>query len=337
MTNPPQGPGAPDDSQWAQRPPQQPPVPPQQPPVDPTLQLPRQDPEVTIAIQRAPQPAAPQPVAPPPVAPQPAAPRATPAAVPAAETPEEPGRIRRLLSDPLSIGLVIVIVIALGFAGLVGGELYTRHRADQIVSAIVGCVVKDDATASFATMPPFLWQHFSRNYSEISVETAGNQIRDASGMKLNLVLHDVSLSDNGDSAGTVGSMVADVDWSTDGIKKTVQNALPLVGSMVSSVTTNPSAGTITVDGGLATIVAAPKVVDGGLTLQVVSLSGLGMMLPKETVQPLLDAATSDLTKDYPMGIKADTVQVTDTGVTGQFSTQNATIPLNENDPCFVGL
>ena len=42
-------------------------------------------------------------------------------------------------------------------------------------------------------------------------------------------------------------------------------------------------------------------------------------------------------KDYPMGIKADTVQVTDTGVTGQFSTQNATIPLNENDPCFVGL
>ena len=330
MTNPPQGPGAPDDSQWAQRPPQQPPVPPQQPPVEPTVQIPRQDPDATIAIQQAASQAA---------APPPAAARATPAAVPAAEMPaeSEPGKIRRLLSDPLSVGLVIVIVVALGFAGLIGGELYSRHRADQIVSAIVACVVKDDATASFGAMPPFLWQHFTRDYSEISVETAGNQIRDASGMKLNLELRDVSLSDSGDSAGTIGSVVANVDWATSGIKTTVQNALPLVGSMVSSVTTNPSAGTITVDAGLATIVARPTVVNGALSLQVVSLTGLGLMLPKETVQPLLDAATADLTKDYPMGIKADAIQVTDDGVSGQLSTTNATIPAGGNDACFTSL
>ena len=31
------------------------------------------------------------------------------------------------------------------------------------------------------------------------------------------------------------------------------------------------------------------------------------------------------------------MQVTDTGVTSQFSTQNATMPLDNDDPCFAGL
>ena len=38
-----------------------------------------------------------------------------------------------------------------------------------------------------------------------------------------------------------------------------------------------------------------------------------------------------------MGIKADSVEVTDTGVDTQFSTQNATIPKSQDDPCFSNL
>jgi hypothetical protein len=55
------------------------------------------------------------------------------------------------------------------------------------------------------------------------------------------------------------------------------------------------------------------------------------------VQPALDLFSKQLTDNYPMGIQADSVQVTDTGVVSQFSTQNAEIPKGQEDPCFAGL
>jgi hypothetical protein len=55
------------------------------------------------------------------------------------------------------------------------------------------------------------------------------------------------------------------------------------------------------------------------------------------VQPALDAFTAQLTKNYPMGIKADSVEVTDSGVVSQFSTRNASMPKGQQDPCFSGL
>ena len=97
-------------------------------------------------------------------------------------------------------------------------------------------------------------------------------------------------------------------------------------------TTNPSAGTIELQGALGSITAKPAVVDDGLSLQVSELTGLGFTLPREAVQPALDVFTSQLTKNYPMGIKADSVQVTDTGVVSQFSTQNASIPQEQRRP-----
>ena len=132
-------------------------------------------------------------------------------------------------------------------------------------------------------------------------------------------------------------MVANVTWSSQGIKDTIQNAIPLVGSFVTGVTTNPSAGTIELQGALGSITAKPAVVDNGISLQVTELTGLGFTLPRETVQPALDVFTSQLTKNYPLGIHADSVQVTDSGVVSQFSTQNASIPKGNEDPCFAGL
>ena len=67
------------------------------------------------------------------------------------------------------------------------------------------------------------------------------------------------------------------------------------------------------------------------------LTGLGFTLPRETVQPALDAFSGQLTKNYPLGIHADSVQVTDTGVIAKFSTQNASMPASDQDPCFAGL
>jgi hypothetical protein len=76
----------------------------------------------------------------------------------------------------------------------------------------------------------------------------------------------------------------------------------------------------------------------GLELQIVTFNALGFTMPKESVQSTLDDYFSNLTKNFPLGIHADSVQVTDTGVTSHFSTQNASIPNNKNtNPCFANL
>jgi hypothetical protein len=246
-------------------------------------------------------------------------------------------KVKNLFRDPLSIVLVVVIVVALSLAGLLGGELYARSRADSVVAKVTSCVVEDEVSASFDVVPPFLIQHMTGHYTNINIETAGNQIRNAKGMKVVLDIKDVRLEDTAASSGSIGSLVANITWTSEGIKQTIQDGIPLVGSFINSVKTNPSEGTIELVGALGSIVAKPAVVNNGIQLQVSELTGLGFTLPRETVQPALDLFTDQLTKNYPMGIKADNVQVTDSGVASQFSTQNAEIPKGEQDPCFAGL
>ncbi|OMB94136.1 hypothetical protein A5739_12125 [Mycobacterium colombiense] len=246
---------------------------------------------------------------------------------------------RRFGRDPVSVLLIFIIVIALIIAGLIGAELYVRHLADSKVAQAVACEVKDQATASFGVTPLMLWQQATKHYTNISVQTAGNNIRDAKGMKLSININDVRLKDTGNSKGTLGSLDATIDWTSDGIKESVQNAIPVLGPFVTNtVTTHPADGTIELKGMLDNITAKPVVSGTGLQLQIVSFNALGFKMPKESVQSTLDDFTSNLTKNYPLGIHADSVQVTDKGVTSHFSTRNATIPNgNDNDPCFAHL
>lgn len=246
-------------------------------------------------------------------------------------------RFKKIFSDPLSLVLVVVIVVAVAFAGLIGTELYARNQGDTVVARVVECVVQDDASVSFGALPPFLWQHATGHYTNIEINTAGNQVRDAKGMKVDLNIKDVRLENSATSSGSVGSLVANISWTAEGIKETIQGAIPLVGSFVTGVTTNASNGTIELEGALGSITARPEVVDGGIALEVENVTGLGFTLPREAVQPALDAFTAQLTQDYPMNIRADSVQVTDTGVASRFSTRNASIPKQADDPCFGGL
>ncbi|MCV7439053.1 LmeA family phospholipid-binding protein [Mycobacterium seoulense] len=246
---------------------------------------------------------------------------------------------RRFLRDPLSVVLVCIIVVCLVIAGLVGAELYVRHVANSKVAEAVACEVKDQATASFGVAPLMLWQQLTKHYTNISVSTAGNQVRDAKGMKIDINIRDVRLKDTQDSKGTIGSLDANVTWTSDGIKESVQNAIPVLGPFVTNtVTTHPNDGTIELKGMLDNLTTKPVVSGTGLQLQIVSFNALGFTMPKESVQSTLDDFTSQFTKNYPLGIHADSVQVTSTGVTSHFSTRNASIPTgNNNDPCFANL
>jgi hypothetical protein len=252
------------------------------------------------------------------------------------DQPPSSGRRLGFRRDRLPIVLVIVVVLVLGVTAVLGGELYVRYRANAVMTKVFECEVRDGASVSFGTRP-LLLQAMTGTYSDISIETAGNQIRQAKGMKVDLQIDDLRLQNTGNSRGTLGSLDADITWSNAGIKQSLQDAIPIFGGMVTGVTTNPSDDTIELQAGFGSMTLRPQVADGGLALKIVKLTGLILTPPREAMQPVLDAFTSSLTKNLPMGIHADSVQVTETGVTSRFSTRDATIPLGGQDPCLTGL
>jgi hypothetical protein len=254
------------------------------------------------------------------------------------ETPPPEKPRHGFLRDPLSITLIFVTVLALIGVGVVGAELIARHIAVDKVTKAVECEAKDSASVSFGAMPPFLWQHINGDYTNISIHTAGNQLRTAKGMKADIDIRDVNLHGDANSKGTIGALDATLSWTAAGIKETVQDAIPILGNFISSdVTTNPGDGTVQLKGTLENITIKPQVADGGLSLQVVNFTGVGFTLPRESIQTTIDAFTSRLTKQFPLGIHADSVQVTDDGVIGHLSTRNASIPSGQADACFANL
>jgi hypothetical protein len=294
-------------------------VPPPGRPEPPTRRIPRpQSPADAAPTQQfrrlPPPPPPPAPPAPPP---------------PPAEKQRGPRRL-----NLQSIVLIVVIVIALVVGGLAGGELYARHRADTILTEVAQCVVEDGVAISFGVNPPFLWQHITGHYTNISVATDGNRVQSADGMTAEVILKDVRLQDSADSKGTIGSLNATLTWKSAGIKDTVAANLPGVGNLVTGVTTDAAAGTIVLEAGGNSVTAKPVVTDGDLNLEVLDVTGV---LPKDAVQSGLNDLTKKLNDNYPLGIHADSVEVTGTGVVGKFSSQNASIPKEDANPCFARL
>jgi hypothetical protein len=250
-----------------------------------------------------------------------------------AAAPPPQGTKRRGLNVQ-SVILIAVIVVALIVGGLAGAELYARHRADSILVEVAECVVRDGASVSFGVNPPFLWQHITGHYTNISVTTAGDNVQDAKGMTAQVNLADVRLQDTGNSKGVIGSLDATLTWKSYGIKDTVAENLPGVGNLVTGVRTDPAAGTIVLEAGSASVTAKPVVSDGDLNLEVTDVTG---PFPKDAVQSALNNLTKRLNDNYPLGIHADSVKVTDTGVVGKFSSQNASIPKEDENACFARL
>lgn len=218
--------------------------------------------------------------------------------------------------------------------GLAGGELYARHRAESILVGVAECVVEDGASVSFGVNPPFLWQYAVGDYTDITVRTEGDRVQSANGMTAEVTLEDVRLTDTADSKGTIGSLQATLDWTSAGIKDTVVAELPQVGSFVTDVTTNSADGTIVLQAGENSVTAKPIVTDGDLNLEVLDVVG---PLPRDFVQSSLNDLTRKLNDNYPLGIHADSVQVTESGVVGTFSSQDASIPKEDANPCFAAL
>ena len=205
------------------------------------------------------------------------------------------------------------------------------------------CEVQDSASVSFAATPPVLWQYLTNHFTDISGQTAGNQVRSAKGMKVSLDIRDINLNSTNNSKGTIGSMNGTITWSADGIKQSIQNAVPVLGKFVAGeVTTNPGEGTVSDEGPFGqrhrqTADRQQRTVAAGGRM-----SALGSKMSTDTARRYLDDLTSKATQNYPLGIHADSVKVTDSGVEATFSTSNATIPASSSQPlsgqdCFSGV
>ena len=331
MTNPPHHPGPPPG--WHGR---------GTPPPDPaTRRIPRPDgPDARTERIRARQPdAAPTeklrraaPVGRPPTGPPPQTPRQNPPPQPPPPAGDKPRR-SGFFTRQTTVLLAVIVIAALA-GGLAGAELYARHRADDILVDVAECVVEDGASISYGVNPPFLWQHLTGHYTNISVRTAGDRVQSADGMTAEVTLQGVRLHDSGDAKGTIGKLDAILTWTADGIKETVAANLPGVGALITAVRTDPTAGTIVLDAGSAAVTARPVVTDGDLNLEVLDVSG---PFPKDTVQSALNDLTKKLNDNYPLGIQADSVEVTGTGVVGTFSSRDASIPNEQTNRCFARL
>jgi hypothetical protein len=94
------------------------------------------------------------------------------------------------------------------------------------------------------------------------------------------------------------------------MRQSIQEAIPLLRDVVTGVQTNPNDGTIKLRGDLGSVSTKPQLTHGLVALQVVDVTGLGLLLPSEMVQSALDAFTTRLTENYPPSIHADSVQIT---------------------------
>ncbi|MDO2384328.1 DUF2993 domain-containing protein [Mycobacterium avium subsp. hominissuis] len=216
-------------------------------------------------------------------------------------------------------------------AGLIGAEVLVRNHAESVVADTVKCATGDTSTVSFATMPPILWQAASGTYTSIRIQTSGNRIRGMRGMPVVINLHDVRPAANG-SAGSVGSADAALTWSLDGIKQTLQAAVPVAGKLLTDVTASPTDGTIKLGNFLASVTVKPKTLaNGTIALDVVDTTGPGVAAV-ETLQPALDAYMAKQT--LPLGLHVDQLSVTDQGVNAHLTSANASLPSDTEKDCY---
>jgi hypothetical protein len=268
--------------------------------------------------------------------------------LPGTPTSKGSGLNRARRRNPVSVVLIAVIAVGFVAAGLLASELYARHRTESVVTAATECVVQDKASVSFGATP-LLLQLATGHYRDISIHTAGNRIGNARGMKADVRIDDVRLDGDADAMGTVGTLDAIITWSADGMRQSIQEAISPLRGLVTGVQTNPDDGTIKLQGNLGSVTTKPRVTDGRVALQAVDVTGLGLLLPSETVQSALDAFTTDLTENYPLDVRADSVQIINDGVTAHYSARNTSFPQGNHDnqgdqanndtqePCFANL
>ncbi|MBW0275603.1 hypothetical protein ATM97_29825 [Nocardia sp. MH4] len=218
------------------------------------------------------------------------------------QTPQRPKVGRRTLV------IALVVVAALLVAAIVGTEAYARHQISRCISSSFEQQMGSTIDVGFGPKPMLL-TYLDGKVGSVTIDSEDNKFGPAVGMVVHAEFDDIELTDHGRGGGTIGGSSAEVTWNNDGIQQTL-------GGMVSGVSSSRTTGVLTLDviGGLAQLQVQPMVRNGNVVVETKSAQLLGIGLPTDLVQGIVETFTQSL-QSYPLGLRAQEVRVTDDGVT----------------------
>lgn len=215
---------------------------------------------------------------------------------------------RRRSRVPLIAGILVIVLVA----GLVVAEFYARNRVENCLQAQFESELGSQIDVGLG-LQPVLLSLATNNFSSVDIESADTSFGPAQDLQVQATINDVDLDATETSGGTIGSSSADLTWSTEGILATLQSQG--IGGVVSTVTSDPAAGTLNFDivGGLAQLSVQPLVQGDTVAVETVNASILGLGLPTDLVDSVVSILTDSL-QAYPLGMTPQSLEVTDTGI-----------------------
>jgi hypothetical protein len=208
--------------------------------------------------------------------------------------------------------IALVVVVALLGTVLVGGEAYARHTVSRCISTQFEKEMGSKIDVGFG-WKPLLITLVDGKVPEVTVDSSDTKFGPAVGMVVHARFNDIEVKDGGRNGGTIGSSSADVTWNNEGIRQTLAG-------MVSGVRSSASSGLLTLDvlGGIAQLQLHPTVQNGKAQVETKSAQLLGLGLPTDLVQGIVDLFSQSL-QSYPLGLQPTDIKVTDDGIAVQLA------------------
>ncbi|WP_100514311.1 DUF2993 domain-containing protein [Mycobacteroides abscessus] len=229
---------------------------------------------------------------------------------------------------------LIAAVAALLVAIPGGAEWLVRYSATSQILRNVECVTGDTADATFGAKS-MLWQYITGTIDKIEIHTAGHRVRAAQELSIDATLTGVSTAD----PPTAQEIEATLTWPTAGITATIAEHLGALGSRI-SVSTDSSAGqfTVKIDTPLGDvpIKATPKITNGKVGVEITNIpSSLPIPgLSASAIQTALDTVAERLTGEYPLGLKADSVEVLADGARAHLRSSGSITIASTGSACY---
>lgn len=216
--------------------------------------------------------------------------------------------------------------------------VFRRHRAAAVTSVVLTVVLLTAAVAELAARTllhsrlstvagralgrgsavdieggPALLALFDRHLDAVTISNDDATLGRIPGVSVRARLEDPRLT--ADRSGTVARTHADVEVPAAALQHmagTPDGRLP-----VTAVHLDDRADTVTLDlgrGGLGQATLRPRLQDGRVTLHLAGVEILGSPAPARLVDRIQNGLTSRTGVDYPLGLKATTLDVTTRGL-----------------------
>lgn len=234
-------------------------------------------------------------------------------------------------------GTSLLVVLAIALSALVvvgiGAEFYVRNKVTSCMSQALNDELGGPVEVSLGAKP-LLLTAIDHKVSKLSINSGDASIRGLGsskleGFKLDSTFRDVDLPAEDGSGGSIGSSEATIVWPAASIQSSVQT-LPF-GSLITDVQLDDAANTMNIQllGGIGSITLTPEVVAGAITMQTQEISALGIGLPNDAAQQIIDVITGNL-GEYPLSLAPESVTVEEDGLTVQLRGGPADLPADSD-------